>query len=802
MANGIVQQDFALAAMPTALDLFSGCGGLTLGLKQAGFNVQAAVEIDPLANATYESNHKDVTVWQADIRDLDPVEVRSSLQLDKGELDLLAGCPPCQGFSKLRTLNGFLPVDDPRNDLLFEVLRFVEEFKPRAVMIENVPALATDSRFDNFYRRMENFGYLGSSRILDASDYGVPQRRRRLIYVAGLGIEIPFAEPTHKLMTVRNAIGALPRAGQSGDAIHDIPEQRTSRIMELIQRIPKDGGGRAALPWTDQLPCHKRCDGFKDVYGRMAWDSVAPTITTGCFNPSKGRFLHPEEDRGITMREAALLQGFPSRYKFPMTAGKVAVALMIGNALPPPFIAAHAGMIRKALWHMDTTLWPVGASVDDRNAMDSKDICFRLLRCESEREVDAVVESVPELADPQNWHPIDGRVTNFNVVTNQASTGSKALTELCTNMVDAVLLKHAHIRGPTGPEAPKSVIEGVRDLVGLKGARSGILAQVDDPKYLQQFAEDNLVIGVTGGTKREESLCFTFVDNGEGQRPSDFEDTFLSLSKGNKSNIPFVQGKYNMGSSGVLTYCGRRWYKLIVSRRYDARGDWGWTLVRRRPADGMPVAEYFKPSRIPSFSATAIHPLRLKSGEVDRKVHPATGTIVKLYDYNMESTASFRQIRESLNENLVSTVLPIRLMDYRYPPDLKRGGRRAQGVDERPVNGMEFLLLRRDGDQEAESDAEVRGDRPASERSIGNRSPGPGPYFSAHNRAGTPTTGMVECSPKHVQGLPRSQRPSSIQGQSRVSVADVQTPRPEGSNSRYRRRETLGSCPQRCLERG
>ena len=256
-------------------------------------------------------------------------------------------------------------MDDPRNDLLFEVLRFVEQLKPRAVMIENVPALATDSRFDNFCRRMKSFGYLGSSRVLDASDYEVPQRRRRLIYVAGLGMKIPFAEPRRNLMTVRNAIEGLPKAGQSGDAIHDFPERHTERVMEFIRRIPKDGGGRAALPLADQLDCHKRCRGFKDVYGRMAWDSVAPTITTGCFNPSKGRFLHPEEDRGITMREAALLQGFPPQYKFPIAAGKVAVALMIGNALPPPFISAHANVIRKALCREDGALQPAEASTGD-----------------------------------------------------------------------------------------------------------------------------------------------------------------------------------------------------------------------------------------------------------------------------------------------------------------------------------------------------------------------------------------------------------------------------------------------------
>ena len=353
--------------------------------------------------------------------------------------------------------------------------------------------------------------------------------------------------------------------------------------------------------------------------------------------------------------------------------------------------------------------------------MNSKEACLQILHAESEAKVSEIIASVPELANRDNWHPIDGRVTNFNVVTNQASTGSKALTELCTNMVDAVLMKHAHEKGVSlaGPDAPKSVIEGVRDLVQLRGARSGILAEVDSPRYLQEFAQKNLVVGVTGGRRRNESLCFTFVDNGEGQHPDDFENTFLSLSKGNKSDIPFVQGKYNMGSSGVLSYCGRRWYKLIVSRRYDKSGAWGWTLVRRRPSDGMPVAEYFKLNgTAPSFSASVMHPLNLSSGSRDNKVHIATGTIIKLYDYQMESATSFRNIRESLNENLVSTILPFRLMDYRVTP--QRTGRRAQGVDERPVNGMEFLLLRRDGDEEIDNDYETQAFDPGTKQDLGN----------------------------------------------------------------------------------
>jgi DNA (cytosine-5)-methyltransferase 1 len=138
--------------------------------------------------------------------------------------------------------------------------------------------------------------------------------------------------------------------GKSRDALHNIPEKvRTARIQKLIRDIPKNGGSRRDLPKSRQLKCHQRSNGFYDIYGRMAWDEVAPTITSGCFNPSKGRFLHPDKDRAITMREAALLQGFPRSYIFDLSPGKEAIALMIGNALPPEFIRRHALQIRRAL---------------------------------------------------------------------------------------------------------------------------------------------------------------------------------------------------------------------------------------------------------------------------------------------------------------------------------------------------------------------------------------------------------------------------------------------------------------------
>ena len=335
--------------------------------------------------------------------------------------------------------------------------------------------------------------------------------------------------------------------------------------------------------------------------------------------------------------------------------------------------------------------------------MTSEELCLALLRADSEAEVKNTLNEVGANAGSISWQPLDDRETNFNVVTNQASTGAKALTELCTNMVDAILLRHAHEAGidPTSDAAPQSVTDAVRDLVRLPGASSGILAEVDDRSYLTEYAEPNLVIGVTGA----RDTCFTFVDAGEGQRPDDFEETFLSLSSGRKSKIPFVQGKYNMGSAGVLSFCGRRWYKLIISKRFDGSAPWGWSLVRRRPGAGPPVAEYLKfNGRIPRFERADLHPLLLRDGQPDDKVRRTSGTIVKLYSYVLGRAANFRTIREALNENLISTVLPFRLMDYRARPDRKRGGRRAQGVDERTVSGMDFQLRRLDVEEDDEED--------------------------------------------------------------------------------------------------
>ena len=325
-----------------AIDLFCGCGGLTQGLKDAGVCVIGGIDNDSVALESYKVNHPNVEVWEKDIRNLKVSSVKKKLGLHKGGLDLLAGCPPCQGFSSMRTLNGNLDVEDERNELIFEFLRFVKELRPKAVMLENVPGLANDERFKRFCRELEKLEYTCNSDVLNTMYYGVPQRRRRLILLASLKGEIPFAQKNTEKRTVRETIADLPPSGKSGDPVHDFPENRTARIKKLIKSIPKDGGSRTDLEESMQLQCHKDCNGFKDVYGRMQWDDVSPTITGGCFNPSKGRFLHPEYDRAITIREAALLQSFPPNYYFPEKHGKSRLAILIGNALPPEFIRRMA----------------------------------------------------------------------------------------------------------------------------------------------------------------------------------------------------------------------------------------------------------------------------------------------------------------------------------------------------------------------------------------------------------------------------------------------------------------------------
>ena len=216
---------------------------------------------------------------------------------------------------------------------------------PETLMLENVPQLNGTAAFYRFKKDIRALGYTDKTDVLNVADYGVPQRRKRLIYMASRIGSVMLAVPLQGKVTVRDCIGSLMPAGLSGDPIHDLPECRSDKVKAIISALPKNGGSRSALPPELRLECHKKTSGFRDVYGRMSWDSVAPTITSGCINPSKGRFVHPNENRAITLREAAMLQGFPKNYKFIVSHGKSSIALMIGNALPPPFIHKHASAL-------------------------------------------------------------------------------------------------------------------------------------------------------------------------------------------------------------------------------------------------------------------------------------------------------------------------------------------------------------------------------------------------------------------------------------------------------------------------
>ena len=180
--------------IPTAIDLFSGCGGLSAGLRNAGFEIVAAVENEPLACATYKLNHPDTLLLERDITGLRPKYLRKRIGLEEGELTLLAGCPPCQGFSTLRTLNGGKNVNESMNDLVFQFMKFIKAFLPKAIMMENVPGLAKDPRINDFQKEIGTLGYLSETRVLDAADFSTPQRRKRMVLIAIRGNVPAFAE--------------------------------------------------------------------------------------------------------------------------------------------------------------------------------------------------------------------------------------------------------------------------------------------------------------------------------------------------------------------------------------------------------------------------------------------------------------------------------------------------------------------------------------------------------------------------------------------------------------------------------
>ncbi|MDD4554001.1 MAG: DNA cytosine methyltransferase [Bacteroidales bacterium] len=332
-----------------SIDIFSGVGGLTEGMHQADFKTQIAFEIDVFASKAYELNHCDTAVITKDIRKVSIAEIKKKLNGKK--IHLLAGCPPCQGFSSIRRLNRTQPVVDDRNDLLMEYVRIVKALKPYTIMLENVPGLVDYNLFRKALEILKRVGYKWIDfKVVNVKNYGVPQSRRRLVLVGSRLGEIQVAKPVEGKQTVRQTISDLPLPEVSNDPLHKIFPIHTPEVQKRIELTPKNGGSRKDLPEKYSLKCHKAENiGFNDVYGRLRWDDYSTTITGGCLNPSKGRFLHPEQNRCISAREAALLQSFPMDYKFPIDVPRANLALMIGNALPPIFSYIQSENIKQHL---------------------------------------------------------------------------------------------------------------------------------------------------------------------------------------------------------------------------------------------------------------------------------------------------------------------------------------------------------------------------------------------------------------------------------------------------------------------
>lgn len=333
-----------------AIDLFCGAGGVTCGLKKAGFVVTAGVEIDAIAAKTYKANNENTVIYNTDIRKITGETLMATSP--ENRIDLIAACPPCQGFSSLTSK---YKRNDIRNELIFDFIRLTDEIKPAAIMLENVPGMACGRGKDIFeesVRMLQGIGYKIDYKICDVADYGVPQHRRRLVMLGGLNksISVPLVIGSYEYRkqrwkTVRETIKSVekPRIFDKKELATGVVSKdwnvirNISKInLERLKHIPPEGD-RRCIPDVLRPDCHKnKNEGFINVYGRMQWSLPSPTITGGCTTLSKGRFGHPDEMRTISVYEAALLQTFPENYIF-KTESIDEVCKMIGNAVPPLF---------------------------------------------------------------------------------------------------------------------------------------------------------------------------------------------------------------------------------------------------------------------------------------------------------------------------------------------------------------------------------------------------------------------------------------------------------------------------------
>ena len=335
------------------IDCFCGAGGLSIGFEKAGFNVIYAFDIDEKAIETYKHNpqHHHGPAYVRDIYKLNKDSIEDDLGHEIGDIDVVIGGPPCQGFSVQRRGDD----EDPRNNLVLEYIRLLLEIKPRYFVMENVGGLLSPRGlpyYEQLVKQMGDAGYIIQKKKLTASDFGVPQGRKRVFIVgerSDNGLQkFEFPEPTgEEPKTVRDAIEDLMNKDET-----DIPNHKADKLspinLKRIQAI-KEGQGRDSLPEELQLETQKKNKTHRhlDTYGRMSWDQPGPTITARFDSFSRGRFGHPVLDRTITLREGARIQTFPDDFEF--LGSKVEVARQIGNAVPPLLAEKVADEIKKCL---------------------------------------------------------------------------------------------------------------------------------------------------------------------------------------------------------------------------------------------------------------------------------------------------------------------------------------------------------------------------------------------------------------------------------------------------------------------
>lgn len=360
-----------------AIDLFSGCGGVTAGLKKAGIEVRGAVEINDIAVRTYKENHKRIPVINDDIRNVSGDVLRKISKVTDQDILLLVACPPCQGFSSIRKGGE----KDDRNQLVFQFTRLVEELKPEFILMENVAGMSRGKgkkTFEKAYKKFEK-NYICIHDILNAANYGVPQTRRRLV-VHGIrrdvykmwmdkGLEIKLPKQTHIARSKKRKGDGL-RVWKNAEVILGLPALQAGAVcqeegvynhvsnsmvdinVQRIQYIRQHGGSRTCLPSHLALSCHENGNGHTDVYGIMDMMKPAPTITGGCMHYSKGRYGHPIDDRALSAREAARLQSFSDNYIF--HGNNSQIALQIGNAVPVE-LAKASGLYFNSLFDIIKT---------------------------------------------------------------------------------------------------------------------------------------------------------------------------------------------------------------------------------------------------------------------------------------------------------------------------------------------------------------------------------------------------------------------------------------------------------------